>query len=133
MKITVKSLIKFTLKLIALTVLVICFVTSLFYVNTTIYNFPEPEKFSGKELYNPYEILPDSSYRANFHAHSIAWEGVTNGHNTEKDLFDGYSQKGYDIVGISNYHNISIYAKEHSDLFIPVSDNLTQTEDHRRS
>ncbi len=120
MKITVKSLIKFTLKLIALTVLVICFVTSLFYVNTTIYNFPEPEKFSGKELYNPYEILPDSSYRANFHAHSIAWEGVTNGHNTEKDLFDGYSQKGYDIVGISNYHNISIYAKEHSDLFIPV-------------
>jgi len=115
-----KFLMKFTWKLIAITVLVIFFFTSLLYVNTTIYNFPETEKFSGNELYNPYKMLPDSSYRANFHAHSIAWEGVTNGHNTEKDLFDGYSQKGYDIVGISNYHNISTYAQEHSDLYIPV-------------
>ena len=120
MKITAKLLIKFIWKLTAVTVLVIFFFTSLLYVNTTIYNFPETEIFSGNELYNPYEMLPDSSYRANFHAHSIAWEGVTNGHNTEKDLFDGYSQKGYDIVGISNYHNISKYTQEHSDLYIPV-------------
>jgi len=120
MNLTAKLLIKYIWKLIAVTVLVICFVTSILYVNTTIYNFAEIEKFSGNQLYNPYEKLPDSSYRANFHAHSIAWEGVTNGHNTEKDLFDGYSQKGYDIIGISNYHKISTYARQRSDLYIPV-------------
>jgi len=92
----------------------------LFYINTTIYDFPEQEAFKGDYLFNPYENLPDSSYRANFHAHSIAWEKVTNGHNTEKDIFDGYSERGYDIVGISNYHKISTYAKSRTDLYVPV-------------
>ena len=98
----------------------VLFGCSLFYINTTIYNFPEKETFKGDHLFNPYENLPDSSYKANFHAHSIAWEKVTNGHNTEKDLFDGYSERAYDIVGISNYHKISTYAKSRTDLYVPV-------------
>ncbi len=98
----------------------VLFGCSLFYINTTIYNFPDKQEFKGDFLFNPYENLPDSSYKANFHAHSIAWEKVTNGHNTEKDLFDGYSDRAYDIIGISNYHKISTYAKSRSDLYVPV-------------
>jgi len=98
----------------------VLFGCSLFYLNTTIYNFPDKEVFKGDYLFNPYDNLPDSSYRANFHAHSIAWEKVTNGHNTEKDIFDGYHERGYDVIGISNYHKISNYAKTRSDLYVPT-------------
>lgn len=108
------------IKAILCLVTLVLFGCSLFYINTTIYDFPEQKAFSGEHLFNPYKNLPDSSYRANFHAHSIAWEKVTNGHNTEKDLFDGYTEKGYDIVGISNYHKISDYAKSRTDLYVPV-------------
>tara|TARA_R110002072_G_scaffold302402_1_gene485100 strand:+ start:25303 stop:26433 length:1131 start_codon:yes stop_codon:yes gene_type:complete len=108
------------MKIILSLVVFVFLFASIFYINTTIYNFPEPEAFSGDTIFNPYENLPDSSYRANFHAHSVAWKSVTNGHNTEKDLFDGYTERGYDIAGISNYHKISVYAKPMTDLYVPV-------------
>jgi len=107
-------------KLILSLVVFVLLIASIFYINTTIYNFPEPKVFSGSNIYNPYENLPDSSYRANFHAHTVAWKSVTNGHNTEKDVFEGYTERGYDIAGISNYHKISTYGKQFTDLYIPV-------------
>ena len=108
------------LKFIVVLILSLLFIGSLFYINTTIYNFPEPQPFSGDSIFNPYQNLPDSTFRANFHAHSIAWKGVTNGHNTEKDIFDSYTKEGYDIAGISNYHSISSYAEKHTDLYVPM-------------
>ena len=96
------------------------FIASVFYINTTIYNFPAPKAFSGNTIFNPYQNLPDSSYRANFHAHTVAWKSVTNGHNSEKDVFDAYTKRGYDVAGISNYHSISTYGKQFTDLYIPV-------------
>ncbi len=113
-------LLKIVFKIFGVIILFVLFVASLFYINTTIYNFPTPEPFSGKTIFNPYQNLPQKVYRANFHAHSVAWEGVTNGHNTEKDLFDAYTKRGYDIAGISNYHKISSYAKPYTDLYVPV-------------
>ncbi|MFN4123501.1 MAG: hypothetical protein ACK4GL_09395, partial [Flavobacteriales bacterium] len=77
-------------------------VISLFYFATTIYHFPEAKQFSGNFIYNPYENLPEHSFRAHFHAHSVEWKGLTDGHNDEKDVFDAYTNRGYDIAGISN-------------------------------
>lgn len=116
---TGKRIVKILLKVIAVLIVLVLFGISLFYINTTIYKFPDPSPFSGNEIYNPYENLPETSYRANFHAHSVAWKNVTNGHNTEKDIFDAYTEHGYDIPGISNYHKISRYAEDKTDLYIP--------------
>lgn len=115
-----KKTLRFLLKTVLLIIVFVVFVASIFYINTTIYNFPVPKSFSGEKLFNPYQNLPDSSYRANFHAHSVAWKSVTNGHNTEKDVFDGYTERGYDIAAISNYHKISTYAKTRTDLYVPA-------------
>ncbi len=115
-----KKIIRFLLKVILVLIVFVVFIASIFYINTTIYIFPEPRAFSGDEIFNPYQNLPDSSYRANFHAHSVAWKSVTNGHNTEKDVFDGYTERGYDIAAISNYHKVSTYAKERTDLYVPA-------------
>lgn len=120
MRIKGRSVIKIIIKSTLVLLLGVLLIVSLFYINTTIYNFPAPLAFQGDKIYNPYQNLPDSSYRANFHAHSIAWKAVTNGHNTEQDLFDGYTKRGYDIAGISNYHKISTYAKSRTELYVPV-------------
>ena len=47
--------------------------------------------------------------RANFHAHTKSWMGVTFGENSEEEMATAYAERGYDIVGISNYHRISTY------------------------
>ena len=117
---SLKKIFRFIIKTVLVAIVLVVFVVSIFYINTTIFNFPEPEAFSGDKVFNPYQNLPDSSYRANFHAHSVAWKSVTNGHNTEKDVFDGYTERGYDIAAISNYHKISTYAKTRTDLYVPA-------------
>lgn len=111
---------KFFLKLIGLFFVGIFIIVALFYLPTVIYDFPPAKPFAGDSIYNPYENLPDSVYRANFHAHTVAWKGATNGHNTEKDIFDAYTKRGYDLVGISNYHKISQYGKGKTNLYIPI-------------
>lgn len=112
--------VRISIKAAICALLLFMFTMNLFYINTTIYRFPKKEKFSGEFIFNPYRNLPDSSYKANFHAHSVAWSKVTNGHNSEKEMFDAYTKRGYDIAGISNYHKISDYGKKHTDLFVPV-------------
>lgn len=111
---------RISMKVLLCAFILFLLVLNLFYINTTIYDFPEKEKFKGDFVFNPYRNLPDSSYRANFHAHSVAWSKVTNGHNSEKEMFEAYTKKGYDIAGISNYHKISDYGKKHTDLYVPV-------------
>lgn len=84
-----------------------------------IYNFKEQKQFTGKNIYNPYQNLDDNWYKANFHAHSIAHLGLTNGNQTPKELINKYNSLGYDIAEISNYHQITDEAKSIQKLFIP--------------
>lgn len=111
---------RFIIKPFLVLILVLAFLCTLPYLTTTIYDFPETKPFSGDHFYNPYENLGDSVYKANFHAHSSAWSNVTNGHSTEKDIYEGYKAKGYSAIGISNYHSISTYTKDKADVYIPV-------------
>jgi hypothetical protein len=77
------------------------------YLNTTIYNFDRPSKFIGSTYYNPYKNWDrNNTFKANFHAHSLAWGGITNGANTSKTLRVLYKRLGYKLVCISNYQDI---------------------------
>ncbi len=100
--------------------LTILFALVFLYSTSSVYDFPPSKPFSGNHWYNPYERCGDLTIRANFHAHGIAWGKLTNGHNTDEQMYKGYSNEGYDIAGISNYHSISNYAQDKTDLYVPV-------------
>lgn len=65
--------------------------------------------FKGSKFYNPYENIDTSKWlKANFHAHSRVWAGLTNGHKSEaRELKNIYTECGYDIIGISDYFKIN--------------------------
>lgn len=88
-----------------LVIAVIIFGTS-FYYPTIIYDFPEPQKFSGEHWYNPYEDLPSTRYKVNLHGHSRAYKGVTNGADSPQNMYHAYIEKGYDVAAISNYLSV---------------------------
>ncbi|MCS6917289.1 MAG: hypothetical protein RMK52_02840 [Chitinophagales bacterium] len=72
------------------------------------YNFTEPRPFTGKHWYNPYEDIDTlRRFKCNFHAHSRAWMGLTNGNGSEQEVWDRYASLNYDVHCISNYHCIS--------------------------
>ncbi len=75
-------------------------------VGYPIYRFPDPAPFSGSKFLNPYEDRGGRWLKANFHAHSIAWWGLTNGKTTERDLVRAYADMGYDVIGLSNYWHV---------------------------
>jgi len=89
---------------ILLTVLsaLVLFILS-FYCQTTLYSFPETGRFSGNAFYNPYRHLPGRTLTANFHAHTSAYAGATNGDNSLEEMKDFYRERGIDVAGISNY------------------------------
>lgn len=102
------------------TVCVLLAIASVFYIQTTIYKFNDPKGFSGDHFYNPYENWDTSSVlKANFHAHTTAWGGTTNGENTPTQLIEAYKKRNYDIISISNYFNIN-RNNDTSALYIPV-------------
>jgi hypothetical protein len=77
------------------------------YLPCNIYDFQSPKEFSGTFLYNPYKKPFTDWEKINFHAHSIAWNGITNGKQSAKTVLDQYKQKGYDYSCISNYESIA--------------------------
>ena len=83
-------------------------VAALEYLYTPVYDFPEPAPFAGAHWYNPYATIAPAAHwlKANFHAHTRAWGGVTNGHQTAAEITNTYRALGYDVIGISNYHRI---------------------------
>jgi hypothetical protein len=91
------------------------------YLFTPVYDFPERHVFSGDKLYNPYEsILPGKWLKANFHAHSNAWYGFTNGReNISEEMKERYSSLGYDIISISDYMKINSSLKGEK-TYVPV-------------
>ncbi|KAA6439499.1 hypothetical protein FEM33_14715 [Dyadobacter flavalbus] len=71
------------------------------------YQFDDPVPFEGTGIYNPYDSLsPDRWMKCNFHAHSRAWEGITNGHGTAEQVHKAYKKLRYDFHCVSNYHYI---------------------------
>lgn len=63
--------------------------------------------FSGAAWYNPYADAPDDPAAwatANFHAHSVAWGGLTHGLQPAEAVINRYRAMGYDVIGVSNYH-----------------------------
>ncbi|MCR9065519.1 MAG: hypothetical protein NXI00_16225 [Cytophagales bacterium] len=100
-----------------------------FYIQTEIYDFAQSEPFSGESFYNPYQNWQsEGSQKANFHAHSEAWLGITNGGNSKAEITKAYSDKGYGIACLSNYQSISGQRAEKD--FLPVYEhgfNLKKT------
>lgn len=91
------------------------------YLRTVIYLSPESKVFTGTEWYVPYTDVTDSLLRANFHAHSRSWAGLTWGENTASEVIAAYAEKGYQIPALSNYHKIadsSLYAPPL--IYLPV-------------
>lgn len=114
-----KAVIIFSKLLISL-ILFVTFLMGLVYVQTRIYNFPPPTPFSGDSLINPYQNIGNKSFKCNFHAHSKAWKGITNGHNSSQDLTEAYKKQGYTVAGVSNYHCIEDSINSNSVIYIPV-------------
>lgn len=79
------------------------------YLTSPFYKKPEPTPFTGTHIYNPYSKADSSNWlKCNFHGHTRVWGGVTAGMNTEKeDYLAKYKELKYDVIGISDYHDIN--------------------------
>lgn len=114
------GLLKFIKNLIFLILFLAISILCFQQIQTEIYDFPAPKSFNGDYLYNPYKGVTKKWFKGNFHAHSIVIEHVLNGNDTPEEVIDHYSTHDYDIIGLSNYHNI---APEHlygNQLYIPM-------------
>ncbi len=115
------KVLKFFVKSLILVILGVLIIFNGFYLTSKIYDFPVLEPFKGEFIHNPYQTVTGFNlYRGNFHAHSVAWRGITDGNETEQDVFSAYVDEGYDIPSISNYHSISRYGEDKGHIYIPT-------------
>jgi 1-acyl-sn-glycerol-3-phosphate acyltransferase len=80
---------------------------SMLYAAAPVYRFDAPQRFAGERWYNPYAGggRPGTRWlRSNFHAHSTAWGGLTNGQQSPAAVAAAYRAMHYDVIAISNYH-----------------------------
>lgn len=110
-----RFLFRFLLKLILFLLLIALFP----YILPPVYDFPEPEPFSGNLWYNPYDIDGGKWLQGNFNASAKAWGGVTAGKDSHVELYNFYKDLGYDIVGFSDYQQISPPV-DGQDIYIPL-------------
>ena len=111
MKKIIVKIIKCIVSLILVALLAIV-VTSV----SLVYNFDEPNPFSGKDVFNPY-LNFDSNVgwsRANFHTHTRVEGPLNECEYTPQQTLDAYVPYGYDIITISNHNEITSH---------PVSDS----------
>ena len=77
---------------------------------TSIYDFPNAIPFSGKSWHNPYRstnLLDTSAWKkSNFHGHTKAWGGLTDGKSQHEIFLSAYRAMNYHTVGLSNYQFI---------------------------
>ena len=103
MKIFIRTL-KCIVSLILAVILVVV-VTSV----SLVYNFAEPQPFSGEDIFNPY-INFDKNIgwsRANFHTHTRV-DGLLNEcEQTPEQTIKAYKPYGYDIITLSNHNKIT--------------------------
>ena len=100
-----------------------------------VYDYPPESKFTGNKLYNPYtDIAGKKRIKANFHAHTRVWGGLTNGKkNIKEDLVRRYKLLNYDIAGISDYQSINPY-QQNDPLYIPTYEHgYGLTKNHQLS
>lgn len=83
------------------------------------YRFQTPTPFEGSRLFDPYSGATGRWWKANFHAHAYAWRGMTNGHQSAREVRRFYRHLGYDIACVSNYQSIDTGDPGDSDV-IPV-------------
>ncbi len=88
------------------------------YVAVPVYMFHARTPFTGTTLFNPYAGSGTQWQRANFHAHSRAWGGLTSGKQSPDSVRAAYLSRGYDVIGLSNYHQITRVAGD--TTFLPV-------------
>jgi hypothetical protein len=77
------------------------------YATSSLYDLPAAAPFAGPAWYNPYAALDSAPARwlqANFHAHSTAWGGATEGDQSPAAVVGAYRALGYDVIALSNYH-----------------------------
>jgi len=72
-----------------------------------LYRFPDPVPFAGSAFLNPYSNLRGTWQRANLHAHSRQWWGLTNGNQSADEVVRTYRAMGYSVAGVSDYHRIA--------------------------
>ncbi len=89
--------------------LVLAVVAALPYVRGPLYRFPAVTTFTGSHFVNPYEHLQDTWQRANLHAHGRAWNGLTNGRQSDDDIVRTYKSFGYSVAGVSDYQHIAAF------------------------
>jgi len=90
------------------------------YFLAPIYNFDEPEPFTGDKWYNPYHDIDTGNWhRANFHFHTKRWAGITAGTGTETEYYEQYKRLGYSVAALSHYQHITDFHKD-STYYIPV-------------
>ena len=72
------------------------------------YSFTDNPPFSGNQWYNPYSTISQGNWiKCNFHAHTNAWAGISNGHGGAEDVWKAYDSLGYAVRSISEYHKIN--------------------------
>ena len=63
-----------------------------------------PKSFTGTEFYNPYQNQNFSNLLlGNFHGHTKAWGGLTNGKANPKTSQRRYDSLGYELSNLSQY------------------------------
>lgn len=115
-----KKVLFFLLRFAALLLLAFLSIMLVFYLTAPVYNFEEPQAFSGEYLHNPYAGMDPEQWRKyNFQAHSNAWQGITDGRaNTARMIDSIYAMLGFDYVAISDYQHINTFGSE-NDNYIP--------------
>jgi hypothetical protein len=111
-----RRLLKWLLRIFGLILLIEFVIYSL----APIYDFQEPEPFSGELWYSPYHNIDTNNWhRTNFHFHTHRWGGITSGHGTEEECYEQYRDLGYTMTALSHYQYITEFHKD-SVYYIPV-------------
>ncbi|MBU0489323.1 MAG: hypothetical protein KKA07_01725 [Bacteroidetes bacterium] len=120
MKKIFRKILKWILRLISGVISLAFILMIIEYLNTVFYEFPEPVPFSGADFHNPYQGINEANWKkANFHAHSRAWFGLTNGNdNPPERIEEVYGALEYDVFSISDYQRVNDFLRE-KEFFIP--------------
>jgi hypothetical protein len=111
---------KILLILLALPLLGISWLLIDQYVLCPTIQFPASKPFAGKSIYNPYQHIDSSDIAvANFHAHTKAWKGLTNGKGNGGDVWRRYDSLSYTFHAVSQYFNIDTFNHNQGN-YIPV-------------
>ncbi len=92
-----------SVKLLLSLVLLVLLIAAFCYAQTTVFRFPVIPVFSGGQIYNPYQNWGGNTINSNFHAHTKAYGGVTDGQDGLQELKEYYYSQGIGSPGISNY------------------------------